>query len=91
MRGQIERRKLVLYPECGVLSEFYQRKTCCDVRVRSDAGRNYCYHDLLHGDDKFHSCEGLGSPNDFFPVFECCDELSDDDMTLAFSCKLNMM
>ena len=74
----------MLYPECAVIVDSYQRKTCCDTKVVSSAGREFCYSQMVHPEGTFNDCE---SKEDLSSAFDCCEEYAGDDKSLAFDCK----
>ena len=81
-----------MFPECAELDEFRERKNCCDTKVKSAAGREFCYNDVVHEEAKFSQCTKLSSgATDFVSVFDCCDKLSGGSQTLSFDCKLHAM
>ena len=45
-----------------------ERQACCDARVVSASGREFCYNDLIHPPGKFDECKGE-DPIDFTAVF----------------------
>ena len=69
---QREPRQLNLFPECAELKEFLARKTCCDQRVKSAAGREYCYNDVIYDPEEFADCESVDNRSDVIQVFKCC-------------------
>jgi len=68
------------------LSDETARKACCDTKVKSTAGRDYCFNDIVHPAGRFDSCRSVGA--DPVKVFTCCDNLGGDDLYLAYDCKV---
>ena len=44
-----------LFPDCAILGQA-ERETCCDGKVKSDAGRETCYNQITHPEGTFDSC-----------------------------------
>ena len=53
MTGQEVWRELALYPECAIKRLELERQECCDLVVKSTAGRQFCYDDLLYPENTF--------------------------------------
>ena len=62
------------------------RQACCDSKVQSDAGREYCYFDVIYQAGLFDECE---APT-FVEVFECCETLSKGEKNMEFDCKFSL-
>ena len=56
VKDHMEALKTVLYPSCAVISYKPNREKCCNELVQSEAGRSYCYNDLIHQKGKFDRC-----------------------------------
>ena len=82
------RRSLALYPECAVLQELEFRTTCCDTKVKSAAGREFCYNDIIYPEKTFEDCYHDG---DETKTFECCDELAGANLSKGYSCKEELL
>ena len=78
------RRNLALYPECAMLQKLTHRVTCCDTKVKSVAGREFCYSDVIYADDKFDECF---FDDDDLRTFQCCDDFGGINLSLSYSCK----
>ena len=80
------RRNLALYPECANEQDLSLRQACCDGKVQSAAGREFCYNEITHAVGTFAKCD--------FPtytaMFECCEETYADNQYLEFDCKTNL-
>ena len=81
---QPRRRNLALYPECAALQEQTHRMTCCDTKVKSTAGREFCYNDVIYAENHFDDCF---FDNDEAETFKCCDEFGGINLSLGYSCK----
>ena len=78
------RRNLAaLYPECAALQDLTERQACCDERVLSKAGREFCYSQVERDANQFKDCD----IKNFVEMFACCDNLAEGDKNLAFDCK----
>ena len=53
MLSGLDLRELALYPDCAVIKEKTSRFECCDLAVKSTAGRSYCYNDILYPEGTF--------------------------------------
>ena len=64
----------------------YKRQECCDEKVVSVAGREFCYADIIHAENTFAKCDIA----DFVEMFSCCDKLAKGDESLAYDCKVSL-
>ena len=46
-------RQLALFEECSVIQNRTEREACCDKKVESAGGRDFCYNEITHDEDKF--------------------------------------
>ena len=79
-------RSLAIYPQCAVIEEDIKRFECCDFYVKSDAGRDFCYSDIIHAEDAFARCD----LRTYTKMFDCCEDLADGDQDLMFDCRTSL-
>mmetsp|Transcript_35556 Transcript_35556/g.46786 ORF Transcript_35556/g.46786 Transcript_35556/m.46786 type:complete len:118 (+) Transcript_35556:16-369(+) len=82
------RRNLALYPDCAVLQALEDREVCCDTKVKSSAGRNFCYNDVTYPDGHFSDCFHDG---DVVWIFTCCEDVGGTNLSKAYSCKQELL
>lgn len=79
-------RNLAIYPQCAVIQEDLKRFECCDIYVQSQAGRDFCYSDIIHEQDAFAKCDF----DTYAKMFDCCEELANGDLDLKFDCRTSL-
>ena len=84
--NSLQLRRLALYPECSALQILAQRQSCCDEKVQSLAGREFCYSQVDREEGLFEECD----IKDWVEMFDCCDNLSGGDIQLAYDCKVGL-
>ena len=82
----LQGRQLALYPECAVLENELERKSCCDKKVKSIAGRNFCYTDIIYNAGEFDKCKNT----DVVEIFKCCEDLDMGNKDYAFDCQAEL-
>ena len=80
------RRRLALYPECAVMTKLTERRFCCQQKVKSEAGRDYCYNDVIWPENTFLSC--AYTKTNPISAFNCCDNMSRGNLYMAYDCKV---
>ena len=60
-----------------------ERQACCEEKVQSTAGREFCFADIIHPEGTFDTCD-LATTLD---KFECCTTLAQGDQSLEFDCQ----
>ena len=81
-------RKLALFPECAaVLNDIAAKKECCDFRVASVAGRDFCYNEVTHTSQTFNACNF----DTVIAMFGCCEDKFKDNQYLEYDCKTNLV
>ena len=62
------------------------REVCCDGKISTPAGRDFCYNEIIYSDVHFKECD--------FPtysqMFACCDDFGKGDQQLIYDCKTNL-
>jgi len=63
-----------------------ERQECCDGKVKSAAGREFCFYDIIHAEGTFEKCD---FPT-YVEMFECCEKLGEGNKSLEFDCKTEL-
>ena len=79
-------RNLALFVECALMQEQSDRVICCNERVQSAAGRDFCYTDVIYSEDAFAECD---EPT-FSAMFACCTDLAKGNLDLEYDCRTSL-
>ena len=52
----------------------------------SEAGREFCYVDVIHPEGTFDECD----LPDYKEMFACCDRVANGDLNIAYDCKTTL-
>ena len=85
----IKALKATLYPDCAIIANDVLRKTCCEAKIESAAGRDFCLNQIVHATNKFDSCRA--EPLVLETVYSCCDTLGGTNNYLGFDCKVDVL
>ena len=80
-------RRLAIYSKCAVITDSQKRKACCDTEAVSEAGRKFCYNEVVYPAGEFDSCI-FESPID---VFDCCEKLGGDNKYYIYDCEVSIV
>ena len=87
VKDHMEALKTVLYPSCAVISYKPNREKCCNELVQSEAGRSYCYNDLIHQKGKFDRC----LKNTAQDKITCCESSYRNQPEIIYDCQVDVL
>ena len=78
-------RRLAIYPECAVIRDEAEKKVCCDGKVQSTAGRQFCYNEVEFPEGTFDVCNTIAKDS-HVQLYNCCDQFANGNRSVIFDC-----
>ena len=72
-----------MYPICAAIQALVERQECCDELVESQAGRQFCYNEVIHEEGLFAKCAN----DDIVEVFKCCNQSFKSNKYYIYDCE----
>ena len=81
-----------VHSKCATIQDETERKACCDgiESLKSAAGRDFCYHDIIHAEGTFQTCLDMDA-TDYQAVFDCCEDHAKGNKNIAFDCEQEVL